>query len=129
MTEKGFFVRMDIDVVERFKTFVVTKYGKLYGVLGVETQNALVHWMSDQGLAAHAQTRINPGMPRIQEKIEKVIAWLREKGYTNQFSLNDWEKAVFSVIGGDPRTVKKYLMLGKKIGKIKPYAGNVWEIV
>ena len=120
---------MDNDIVERFKTFVVNKYGKLHGALGIETQNALAHWMCEQGLAAHTQTHINPGMPRVQERIDHVIRWLRDRGYTNQFTLTDWEKAVVNILGGDPRTVKKYLELGKKIGKIKPYAGNVWEIV
>ena len=129
MTAKGFFVRIDDEVVDRFKAFVLAKYGKLHGALGVETQNALAHWMGEQGLAAHTQTRINPGMPRVQERIDELIKWLREKGYTNQFTLNDWEQAVVHNLGGDPRTVKKYLLLAKKIGKIKPYAGNVWEIV
>jgi len=129
MPSKGFFVRVDGDVADRFRVFVFTKYGKLHGVLGVETQNALVHWMSEQGLAAHTQARINPGMPKIQERIDGLIKWLRDKGYTNQFTLKDWEQAVVNNIGGDPRTVTKYLALGKKIGKIKLYAGNVYEIV
>jgi hypothetical protein len=56
--------------------------------------------MGEQGLAAHTQTRINP-----------------------------WEDATMHVAGSDPRTVKKYLILERRLGRIKSYAGNVWEIV
>jgi hypothetical protein len=122
-------VYLEQELRDKFYDFVKAKYESLHGGLSVEVQNALAHWMGEQGLAAHTQTRINPGMPRIQEKIDRVIVWLREKGYTNQFTLNDWEKAVIATLGGDPRTVAKYLQLGRKIGKIKPYSGNVWEIV
>lgn len=122
-------VYLESDLRDKFYSFVKTKYESVHGGLSIEVQNAIAHWMGEQGLAAHTQTRINPGMPRIQEKIDELIKWLREKGYTNQFTLNDWEQAVVHNLGGDPRTVKKYLDLAKKIGKIKPYAGNVWEIV
>lgn len=122
-------VYLESDLRDKFYSFVKTKYESVHGGLSIEVQNAIAHWMSEQGLAAHTQTRINPGMPRIQEKIDELIKWLREKGYTNQFTLNDWEQAVVHNLGGDPRTVQKYLDLAKKIGKIKPYAGNVWEIV
>jgi hypothetical protein len=122
-------IYLEQELRDKFYDFVKAKYESFHGGLSIEAQNALAHWMGEQGLAVHTQTRINSGMPRIQEKIDKVIEWLRAKGYTNQFTLNDWEKAVFNILGGDPRTVNKYLMLGKKIGKIKPYAGNVWEIV
>lgn len=114
---------------DKFYDFIKSKYSSLHGGLSTEVQNAIAHWMGEQGLAAHTQARINPGMPKAQEKIETLIRWLRGKGYTNQFTLNDWEQAVLNNLGGDPRTVQKYLHLAKKIGKIKPYAGNVWEIV
>lgn len=129
MTKVQLKVYITKDLRDLLDEFVRGKYSSSYGGLSVEVQNALAHWISEQGLAAHTQTRINPGLPRIQEKIERLIQWLRDKGYTNQFSLKDWEQAVLANLGGDPRTVQKYLLLAKKIGKIKPYAGNVWEIV
>jgi len=126
---KGFFVRIDDDVLQKFKEFVSAKYGKLHGVLGAEVQNALAHWLLEQGLAAHTHVHTNPGIPKVQEKVDKIIRWLRDKGYTNHFAFKDWEMAVAHNVGSDPRTVKKYLLLAQKLGRIKHYAGNVWEII
>ena len=129
MSRKGIYARIDEELLQRFKEFVVNKYGKLNGAFSVEVQNAIAHWMNEQGLAAHTKTRINPGMPRTQAKIDAIIQWLRDRGYTNQFSFKDWEQASIHTVGSDSRTVEKYLRLAKKIGKVKPYAGNIWEIV
>lgn len=121
--------RIKEEVAIQFKQFVLNKYGKLHGVLGEEVQNALVSWMGNQGLAAHTKTHINPGIPRTQMKIDQIIKWLRDQGYSNQFVDGAWEKACVSTVGSDPRTINKYLHLAKKLGRIKHYAGAVWEIV
>ena len=122
-------VYIDEDLRKRFYEFVRTKYERFHGAVSTEVQSAIAHWILQEGLAAHTNTRINPGMPRVQLKIEKVLQWLRDQGYINQFSVPDWEKAVINTVGGDARTVSKYLHLAKRIGKVKFYAGNVWEIV
>jgi len=129
MAKVTFSVRIEEEILQRLKQFVLNKYGKIYEALGVEVQNAIVHWLNEQGLSAHTKTRINPGMPRVQTKIDSIIGWLRDKGFTNQFTIKDWEQACIHTVGSDPRTVKKYLNLAKKLGRVKPYAGNVWEIV
>jgi len=129
MNKKGLFARIDSELLFRFKRFVIDKYGKLNGSFSIEVQNAIAHWLNEQGLAAHTKTHINPGIPRIQNKIDSIIRWLRDNGYTNQFTLKDWEQATIHVVGSDPRTIKKYLNLARKLGRIKPYAGNVWEII
>ena len=128
--DQSIHTRIDAEVLQRFKSFVIGKYGKLHGCMKVEVQQALVHWLDEHGMAAHANTRkINPGIPRAQHKIDSIIQWLRGKGYINQFSTRDWKKACVHTVGTDERTIMKYLKLSRSLGRIKHYAGAVWEIV
>lgn len=129
MTKTTHSWRIKEETVIQFKQFVLNKYGKLHGVLGEEVQNALVSWMGNQGLVAHTKTHINPGMPRAQAKIDQIIKWLRNQGYSNQFVSTAWDQACICTVGSDQRTIDKYLHLAKKLGRIKHYAGAVWEIV
>jgi len=129
MEKVNFCARIEKKVLEEFKAFVLSKYGKLHGVFGMEVQNAIAHYLSEQALAAHTKTRINPGLPRAQLKIDAIIARLRSWGFVNQFSIKDWRKACYHVVGHDPRTVKKYLKTAEQLGRIKFYAGSIWEIV
>lgn len=125
-----FSVRIDEDLLQQLKQFVLSKYGKLYEVLGVEVQNAIAHWIGEQGLISHTNShKINPGIPRVQGKIDGIIAWLRDAGYSNQFSMNSWKQACIHTVGSDQRTVDKYLHLAKNLGRVKHYAGAIWEIV
>ena len=130
MSKKTYCFRISEDVAKRFKDFVLQKYGKIYEVLGDELQNAIIHWMGEQGLITHTKAhKINPGMPRVQRKIDGILAWLRDEGYTNQFSMSSWKKACIHTVGSDDRTVDKYLRLAKELGRVKHYAGAIWEIV
>jgi hypothetical protein len=123
------FAYIPTELRDQFYRFVKAKYANLHGGLSIEVQNAIAHWLNEQGLAAHTNTRINPGKPKAQEKIDRIVAWLKERGYTNQFSIQDWEKACIHTVGGDRRTVEKYLKLAAQMGRIKFYAGKVWEII
>jgi hypothetical protein len=128
--EQGIHTRIDAEVLRRFKEFVIGKYGKLHGCLKVEVQQALAHWLDEHGLEAHTNShKINPGIPRVQLKIDEIITWLRGKGYSNQFTNHAWNQACLNTVGSDERTIKKYLKLAKSLGRIKHYAGAVWEIV
>jgi hypothetical protein len=130
MGKSNLCVRLDGDKLKQFKDYVFNKYGKLYGVMSLEVQQALVNWMSQQGLAPHTNTHINPGMPRAQQKVDQIIASIREvEGYSNQVTTRALESAITRICGADDRTIKKYKMLAVKFGRIKFYAGNVWEIV
>ncbi len=122
-------VYLDQALRDRFYDYVKTKYKSLHGGLSVEVQQAMAHWINEQGLNAHTKAHINPGMPRVQAKIDNIISWLRQQGYTNQFVVGDWEKACLNVVGSDQRTIKKYLQIARKLGRIKFYGGAVWEIV
>lgn len=57
MGKNNLCVRLDGDKLKQFKAYVFNKYGKLYGVMGIEVQQALVNWMNEQGLAAHTNRR------------------------------------------------------------------------
>jgi len=114
---------------DKLYDYVKAKYAKIHGGLSIEVQNAIAHWLNEQALAAHTKTHINPGLPRAQMKIDAIIKWLRDRGFTNQFTVRDWEKACVDTVGSDPRTVQKYLRLAEKLHRVKFYAGNVWEIV
>lgn len=129
MTKVRLCTYIDEEVRDRFYRFIHGKYSGFHGAVSTEVQNALAHWMCEQGFAAHTNAHINPGIPRVQVKIEGIIEWLRGQGYTNQFSTPDWQKAAVNTVGGDARTVAKYLRLARQLGRIKFYAGNVWEIV
>ena len=120
---------IDEELHRRLYDFVKAKYEGLRGGLSVEVQNAIAHWLNEHGLGAHTKTRINPGMPRVQARVDAIISWLREHGFLYQFTLKDWENACMHTVGHDPRTIRKYLELAKKFGRIKPVRGNVWEIV
>lgn len=129
VSKKTYSFRLEESVMQRFKQFVLGKYGRIYEALGCEVQNALVHWLGEQGLVAHTKTRINPGIPTAQAKIEKIIRWLRNQGYVNQFTMQSWTKACIHTVGSDKRTILKYLRLAKSLNRVKHYAGAVWEIV
>ena len=129
MTKSNFCARVEDSVIKEFKAFVFNKYGKLHTGFGTEVQQALAHWLNEHGLNTHANSHINPGMPKSQGKLDSIIATLRSTGLSNQFTTKDWERACIHVVGCDERTVLKYLKLAKTLGRAKPYAGSVWEIV
>ena len=130
MPEQAIHTRIDEEVLNRFKQFVIGKYGKLHGCFKVEVQQALAHWLDEHGVAAHTNThKINPGMPRTQAKIDSIIRWLRGQGYSNQFTTSVWKQACIHTVGSDDRTIMKYLKLARQLGRVKHYAGAVWEIV
>ena len=129
LVKKTMSFRLEESIANDFKQFVFNKYGYLYGAVSEEVKNAIAHWMNEHGANTHVNTQINPGIPKTQVKIDGVIGWLRSKGFTNQFSINDWQRACIETVGSDKRTVEKYLKLSEKIGRIKHYQGCVWEIV
>lgn len=130
MTKELFAVRIDRDLIDRFKEYVVGKYGKLHGALGPEVHEALNHWLKEQVLAAHTNTRINPGIPRTQMICERIVHRLRkDRGCLNQCHENDLRWAITHQRGSDPRTIKKWISTLERLGRIKRYAHRVWEIV
>jgi hypothetical protein len=129
MAKRGLFVRVEETLLKEFKAYVLEKYGKIDGVLGIEIQNAMNHWLNEARAGAHTQTHINPGIPLSQARVDQIINRLKSRGYINQFTLKDWEIACIDTVGSDPRTIRKYLKLAGRLGRIKPITPIVWEII
>jgi len=123
-------ITLDEEGHQQFWRFVKAKYcGSVYGAFSLEVQQALVHWMNEHGLAAHTNAHINPLIPRSQAKVEQILAWLRRRGYVNQFSIKDWALACSHVVGSDKRTIRKYLQVAEALGRVKHHAANIWELI
>ena len=122
-------VRLDGELIQRFKRFVLGKYGKLYGSLGTEVESALNSWLNDHGLIAHTNTRMNPGLPKTQLISDRLINRLRARGCHTQCTLKDLRRAIMDERGSDPRTIRKWIKTLVQIGRIKRYAYQVWEII
>ena len=120
---------IDEEIYRRFYKLVKDKYEGLRGGLSAEIQEALRHWLDLHDSSAHVKTHMNPGMPRAQLKVDAIIRWLREHGVTLQFTPKEWEMACINTVGSDPRTIRKYLKLAERFGRVKHVVGSVWEIV
>jgi len=123
------------DLYKRLWDHIKSKYsGSTYGLLSIEVQNAIAHWLAEQEAQgegrAHTKARkLNPGVPRIQAKVDEIVRWLRSRGYLNQFTLRDWELACAHTVGSDRRTIEKYLRFAERLGRVKNVAGVVWEMI
>ena len=112
-------------LIEHIKTFYP---GNTYGLLSVEVQNAIAHWLNEKQFA-HTNSHMNPAIPKVQQKIDMIIKWLKENGYVNQFTTKDWTIACSHTVGADPRTVNKYLNLAVKLGRVKHIVSTIYEII
>jgi hypothetical protein len=120
---------IDEEVMRAFWAHLKAKYERPFGALSAEVQNAIAHWLNEAGTSAHTQAHMNPGLPIAQAKIDQIIQWLKSKGFTNQFTIRDWQKACINTVGSDTRTIKKYLKLAGEMGRIKPITPLIWEII
>jgi hypothetical protein len=123
-------VYIDEELYKKLWEYIKKTYeGSTYGLLSVEVQNAIAHWLNEKQYQLHAQKHTNPGLPKVQQKIDQIIRWLKENGYINQFTTKDWTIACSHVVGADPRTVNKYLNLAVKLGKVKHIVSTIYEII
>jgi ribosomal protein S8 len=128
--KKGIYILLDEEVYKKLWEHIKESYsGSTYGLLSLEIQNAIVHWLNEKKFSTHTKTHINPGRPRSQQKIDQIIRWLKENGFINQFSYKDWILACSSTVGSDERTINKYLNLALRFNRIKHIVGSVYEIV
>jgi len=126
MSKEAIYLKIDKELLRRFRQYVLDKHGKFHGFFTMEIENALKRYLEKEGSAQNTQN-INPAYVKRYDKLDRIIGWLNEKGYVRQFSWKDWEQAVVSTVGSDPRTVRKYLELALKLGRIRHVVGNVWE--
>ena len=123
MRKEALYVRIDKELLEQFRQHVLDKHGKLRGTLAIEIENALRRYM--EKVEMHGNT--NPGSVEGCTRLDRIIRWLKDRGYVRHFTIKDWELAVINTVGSDPRTIRKYLELALKLGRIRHVVGNIWE--
>ena len=105
------------EIWEKFKDFVLKKYGKLHSVLGDELIEAMKLYLEVKNGEMHAHTNIaevcmnrnDHGPPsKTMRTLTRIINKIK-----NQFQLEisqpDVELIITEEAGGDPRTIRKYL--------------------
>jgi hypothetical protein len=128
--KKGVYILLDEKVYQQLIEHIKSTYpGNTYGLLSIEIQNAIAHWLNEKKYETHTKAHMNPGIPRVQQKIDMIIRWLKENGYVNQFTVKDWTIACSHTVGADPRTINKYLNLAIKLGRVKHIVSTIYEII
>jgi hypothetical protein len=129
--KKGVYILLEEELYKRLIEHIKIFYEgrSTYGLISREIQNAIAHWLNEKEYSAHTKTHINPGIPRIQEKVNQIIKWLKQSGHINEFTISDWRIACMHTVGGDPRTIKKYLDYALKLNRVKNIAFGVYEII
>jgi hypothetical protein len=123
-------VYIDEELYKKLWEYIKKTYpGSTYGLLSVEVQNAIAHWLNEKQYQLHTQIHTNPGLPKVQQKVDLIIRWLKENGYVNQFTTKDWTIACSHTVGADPRTINKYLNLAVKLGRVKHIVSTIYEII
>ncbi len=117
-------VVVDDEVLQAFKNYVLQKYGKLHGVLGLEVTRALDEYLK-LSLAAHT----NKNVQQILSKPNKRhIALLTHVATFKEITKSDIERYIMKNFGSDKRTRNKYiqfLLNGRFIRVLKPLYGEV----
>jgi len=127
MSKEAIYLKIDKELLRRFRQYVLAKHGRFHGFFAMEIENALRRYLEEEGGSAQNTQNINPTYVKRHARLDRIIGWLNERGYVRQFSWKDWEQAVISTVGSDPRTIRKYLELAMKLGRIRHVVGNVWE--
>jgi len=125
--KKTYSFRLDESLMQRFKEYVLAKHGRIYEVLSEEVTAALQYYL-DEKVGAHTNTH-KTFASKGYLKLDAVLNWLRENGYTRQFHIKDWMMACSHTVGADERTIRKYLQLAERLGKIRHVVGNIYELI
>jgi len=113
--------RIPADTLQRFRSFVLIKHGKINGPFSQEVTKAIESWMyKQQQTASFTFSSSKTGRPRsdVIEKYRRIVMDLKKFNnfpYVNHFSLRNTIK---SVLGDcDQRTLNKYLKSIRKLCK------------
>jgi len=117
-------IKVDDEIWYAFKDYVLQKYGKLHGVLGLEVTRALDEYLK-LSLAAHT----NKNVQQILSKPNKRhIALLSHVVTFKEITKSEIERYIMKNFGSDKRTRNKYiqfLLNGRFIKVLKPLYGEV----
>jgi len=120
--------RVNPDVVKRFKEYVLSSYGKLYGVFGRELEKAVLQYLESKP-STHTQGIQLDGSQTQTDTISlvdyratawnRLLHWLKkdhEDGEIPGHRIRDW---IRKNVGWDKRTLDKYFSRLKAEGIIK----------
>jgi hypothetical protein len=114
MGKRGVYTRIDDMVLQKFKEYVLKKYGKLDGAFSREFENALRLYLE------HAHTQIEKEDPPKSRTLKTVKAISEKLSEYREITDQDVEDVIVKTVGGDERTVSKYTYLLRKLGVIEP---------
>jgi len=107
---------------ETFRSVVLSKYGKLHGVLGHELIKAiwlyLEHEKASNNIQKHTRKDVNG-------RIEQIMRNLRVDGYGLEVAREVVERYIREIGIRDTRTVNKYFKIMIDYGFLKHKAGAV----
>jgi hypothetical protein len=114
--------RISSDILERFRKFVLNRWGKLHGAFAQEVENALEFYMNNQQQTTSLTyySIFKTGRPRADtiEKYRQIANQLKKLTsypYVNHYTIIH---QIESVLGKcDKRTFNKYLTTIKKLSK------------
>ena len=125
-------------VMADFRALIQKKYAKYEkGLLSEEAELALRYWISQHAQAHNSKdlkmAPLNP-TPKILNYFLRVKDYLLRKYYAeltpgSHVNFRHLREAIVNTIGGDSRTIKKYLRLFTENKLIRPVAGELWEIL
>ena len=117
------------DVWEEFKAFVRSKHGKKHTVLGEELERAIKMYLNHEYEAqekareergsAHTHTQsketeeLSKSIKELSRTMKNVQKVMKEvlKYASKEVPQYEVEEAITRTVGGDPRTIQKYLMM------------------
>jgi len=125
-------------VMADFRALIQKKYAKYEkGLLSEEAELALRYWINMHTQAQSSETLkmapLNP-TPKILNYFLRVKDYLLRKYYSelipgSHINAGHLREAITNTLGGDRRTVRKYLKLFTENHLIRPVAGELWEIL
>jgi hypothetical protein len=126
-------VKVDRETLERLKSYVLSRHGKLRGYLQQEVQKAINYYLDramqqQQQQDLHYISRYTNYImdPRVHKTVQAIIEHCRLEGLLEKpLSILAWEKIIGRVLEEiwgrkpDHRTIRKYIHILKKYGYLR----------
>jgi len=128
-------VLINEDVLEKFRRLVKMKYTNLKGVMSLEVEQALKHWILLHTQDAHKPMIASPNpQPNVAIVFQQVKDYLKNKYGIEFFPGQQIHRrfiveGIRVVRGTDPRTVRKWVSLFLEYKLIKPISANLFEVL
>jgi RNAse (barnase) inhibitor barstar len=130
----GLYVYIDREVAMEIKRLASLKYGRLWGVLSYEVEQALRAWIAQHAHDAHKNMEVNPE-PKAVKVFSQVKKYLEERfGYAaiipgQQIPRQHILTAIAAVRGPDNRTIRKWFDAFIRFKLLRHVGGEVYEVL